>query len=636
MRYLFSILCCLLLLQPAFAAEPQKVNSELKEVTVFLKGATLRNTASASVAQGRSVLLFTGLSYNMLRESIRIKPDNCRILSVTQRMNYLDLEIQDKKIKELQDELLKLNEKKTAWEQELTIYAQEKEMILSNKSIGGQENGVDPEKLRLTAEFFRQRLSDILARVQSLEAEIKKADKRIAELGNQVRESAAKNIYPSSEIEVSIMADKAGPARFDIEYFISEAGWFPAYDFRVNELSAPIELGYVAHIYQNSGFDWKNIAVTVSSADPGNNASAPVLKPWFISQYNQQFEYSIQNPTAELNRASGQVVDQNGNPVPFANISTDKGSTGTSTDFDGRFSLALPSGAQSITISGVGYEKQTMPISRSAMYIQLQPTVSRLEAVTIMSKSSDKKSSAYSDATTLRGSRGGQQVITDGVKVRESGAITHTNVNMASTAVSVEYQLKDRMNIPSDGRPYTAEIMKREILAAHRYTASPKASKEAYLSVFIPEWEKLNLLEGEVNLYFAGSYTGKTAISLNNLKDSLEFSMGKDPNIKIQRNLVSQKTSGGGILPNKTGSHQWSTEVRNTGRSAVTIVITEPFPLSAEKDIKVDLARELSGATIDKEKGLLTWELNLQPGEQKKLDFGFSVTYPKNLNMRFE
>ena len=59
MRYLFSILCCLLLLQPAFAAEPQKVNSELKEVTVFLKGATLRNTASASVAQGRSVLLFT-------------------------------------------------------------------------------------------------------------------------------------------------------------------------------------------------------------------------------------------------------------------------------------------------------------------------------------------------------------------------------------------------------------------------------------------------------------------------------------------------------------------------------------------------------------------------------------------------
>ena len=154
--------------------------------------------------------------------------------------------------------------------------------------------------------------------------------------------------------------------------------------------------------------------------------------------------------------------------------------------------------------------------------------------------------------------------------------------------------------------------------------------------MFIPDWEKLNLLEGEVNLYFGNSYTGKSVVSLRELKDSLEFSMGKDPNVKIQRTLAYQKTTGGGVLPNKTSEYRWTTEIRNTGTMPVKLTLAEPFPISTEKEIKVDLAKELTGALVDKEKGLLTWELVLQPGEQKKLEFGFSVSYPKALNMRFD
>jgi len=629
-----------MLLSGVFAAEPQKVSSEIKQATVFLQGAVLRNTAAATVPEGRSVLLFTGLSYNILRESIRIKPENCRIQSVTLRKNFLDLELQDKKIKAMQEEMQKLNDKKTALNQEMDVYAQEKEMVLSNKSIGGQETGVDPEKLKAAAEFFRQRLSDILTRVQAIQAEIAKADKRIAELSVQINESAAKNIYPTSEIEVSILADRAGTARFDIEYFISEAGWFPAYDFRVNDLSAPMELGYIAHIYQNSGLDWKNVEITVSSADPGNNGGAPIPKTWFISQSAYRLQYDIQKPQSEMNRVSGRVVDENGYPVAFANVLIGNSSAGTSTDFEGRFSMALPQGATTLSINYVGYEKQTLPIQQGEMYIVLQPSVKLLQSIMITQNKTAAADHVAAESmpvyTPGRSSRSRSYAYTMDEKRRESGRVTESNVNMGNTAVSVEYTLKDKMNVPSDGRPYTAEILKREILAEHRYTVTPKISKDAYLSIFIPEWEKLNLLEGEVSLYFGNSYTGKTAISLANLKDSLEFSMGKDPNIKIQRTLTYQKTTGGGILPNKTGNYEWTSEIRNTGKMPVRLTVTEPFPVSTEKDIKVDLARELGGASVDKEKGLLTWALELQPGEQKKLQFGFSVTYPKHLNMRFE
>ena len=219
---------------------------------------------------------------------------------------------------------------------------------------------------------------------------------------------------------------------------------------------------------------------------------------------------------------------------------------------------------------------------------------------------------------------------------KESGAILQSNVNTNTTAVGFEYTLNEKMSIPSDGRPYTSQIMKREILAEYRHFALPKLSRDAYLNVFVPDWEKLNLLEGEVNLYFGSAYTGKSVVSLRNLKDSLEFSMGKDPNVKIQRTAVYQKTTGGGIMPNKTSEYRWATEIRNTGRMPVKLKISEPFPVSVEKEIRVELNKDLSGAAVDKEKGLLTWELTVQPGEQKKLEFGFGVTYPKALNMRFE
>lgn len=629
MRYVFFFVGILATLRLS-AAEPIKIPSEIKQATVYLKGAVLKNKATASLPAGRSKVLFTGLSYNIVRESIRIKPEGCQILSVSLSKNFVDLVAQNEKITKMREELQKLLEKKQDYANELGIYANEKEMILANKSIGGQQAGVDPEKLKATAEFFRQRLTDILAKEQAIKTEMAKSDKRIRELGLQINESSAKNIYPTSEIEVSLQADRALTASFDIEYYITEAGWFPAYDFRVLSLTEPMELGYVAHIYQNSGLDWKNVEVSVSSADPGNNSGMPVPKPWYVSQHNYRLQYDVLRPQTELNKVKGQVTDANGSPVPYANVLVVNSSVGTSTDFEGRFDLSLPAGATSVTVSSVGYNTQTLAI-QSYMTVVLQEAVRELESVVVtQNKSVMARASAYDEEAT------GLYEDRQEYAKKQSGKIVQSNVNTTTSAVSFEYTLKEKMDIPSDGRPYTAQIMKREILAEYRHFASPKLSRDAYLSVFVPEWEKLNLLEGEVNLYFGNSYTGKSVVSLRDLRDSLEFSMGKDPNVRIQRTLTYQKTTGGGVLPNKESAYRWSTEIRNTGQMPVKLTVTEPFPISAEKEIKVELDKELNEATIDKEKGTLTWDISLAPGEQKKLEFGFKVSYPKHLSMRFE
>mgnify|MGYP000459926682 CR=1 FL=1 len=55
----------------------------------------------------------------------------------------------------------------------------------------------------------------------------------------------------------------------------------------------------------------------------------------------------------------------------------------------------------------------------------------------------------------------------------------------------------------------------------------------AYLTARIPDWEDYNLISGEVNLYFEGTYLGKTVLDVNNVNDTLDISLGKDKNIVI-------------------------------------------------------------------------------------------------------
>lgn len=617
-----------------YAAEPIKVKPDLKQSVVYLKGAVLKHKASASIPAGNSSLVFTDLSHDVLRESIRIKPEGCQILSVSLKKNFMGIEQANEELKAWQEELAALREKNEDALNVLDVYEQEKQLILANKNLAGKENGLDPEKLKATADFYRLRLADILKNTQAVHSDMDKRSKRMLELERQINQSASKNIYPTSEIEVSLKADKATQAQFELEYYITEAGWFPTYDFRVNDLKSPMKIDYVAQIYQNSGLDWKNIDITVSSADPGNNGGLPTAQPWYISSSNYRLQYGMQQPKTEISKINGRVTDAMGKPIPYARIQVENSSVGTTTDYNGSYSLSLPLGAQRVEVSAVGYEQQSRYISLGQMNIVLSSNVAdknKLEVLDVV-----PGVNSVDSELSLRGSRADALVFIDGVKTRgRSSLITESNVTTSTSAVSVEYTLKEKMSVPSDGRPYTSAILTREIDADYKHFSIPKLSKDVYLNLSIPEWEKLNLLEGEVNLYFADSYTGKSIISLRDLKDSLSFSMGKDPNVKIQRSLSYQKTTGG-VLASKTSSYRWTTELRNVSTNTVKIHITEPFPVSTEKEVKVELDKELSNATVDKEKGLMSWDIELQPGEQKKLEFGFSVSYPKNITMRFE
>ena len=93
---------------------------------------------------------------------------------------------------------------------------------------------------------------------------------------------------------------------------------------------------------------------------------------------------------------TGSVSDDNGLPLPGASIVIQGTSDGTTTDFDGNFSIESSQGS-SLVISYVGYESQIIVVGSSQINVQLVSDNALDEVVvTALGISREKKSLGYS------------------------------------------------------------------------------------------------------------------------------------------------------------------------------------------------------------------------------------------------
>ena len=600
------------------------------KATIFLQGATLGAKAQVSLPAGKSTIVFGGLSHGLKRESVRILSENVKLGSFSHKLNFLEIEARNKDLEKLTLERDALEKQLSLLNSQTILLTQEKDMILANKVVAGTDKGLEPAKLRELAEFYRSRLQDILQKETALQNEKENIAKKFGKIDDQITQFATQNLNPSSEIELYVEAAKAGTYNFDIEYFIHEAGWFPTYDFRVENLNNAYQIDYLASIYQNSGIDWKNMQVMVSSSDPSNTVSGIHLNPWIITPQNYKLPYTIMQPNQSAYSMQGYVYSTDGDAVPFAQIRVDGSSMASISDSRGKYAIQLNPLSKTVTVSATGFEPRTLSAYGGKQDIYLSP-LRHLESITIMSNIRGKSQTGKGRAPASANAPAFDQGLDD-KKAEEVFA----NVETSKNTLNLEYTLKDNIDIPSDGKPLSFLLKSVQTPGAYSSTVTPRVNNHAFLSIFIPEWEKLNLLEGEVNMYYAGSYIGKSSLNLSQVSDSLRFDFGKDPNIKTLRQLTHAKTANIPLSGNKQSSYRWTTEVRNTSDVQVKIKVVEPFPISQLKEIKVELDKNLSEAQIDQEKGLLIWELTLQAGEKKSLEFGYSVSYPKSMTLRFD
>jgi hypothetical protein len=619
---------------PIFAQNPSKViDSKLDKVTVFLNGASLTRSAKTNIAVGKSELIIKNLSAQIDKQSIQLKAEGkFTVLSVNQQSRFLNESDKQEKLTLIQNKKTEIEEKIKAENAMLNVFKQEEIMLSKNQEINTRTSTAKVSDLKEAVDFHRARLSEVLMKQLEIRRNISKLDNETKKLNTQLTSENVSQEVSTSEIIITVQAKENTTGSFNLSYFVANAGWTPSYDLRVQDITQPIELAYKANVYQYSGEDWKDVKLTLSTANPNQSGVAPSLQNWILGYRNDYSAYYA-GQSSPNNQSITQVYglvksNEDDKGMPGVSVQLKDLNFGVMTDANGYYTLTIPPNLQQhqkvMVFSSVGFASQTVAINNSRQDITLHQDSHALQEVVVTGYGSQLRREVTGSVTQMQKSRSRSSNADEDGFSQKSLSL---DIEEADSPTSKSFEIQLPYTVLSDGKVYAVEIKIEEITARYEYFCVPKIDKDVFLTAKILNWEQYNLLPGEASLYFEGTYLGKSALNLDN-KDTLSISLGRDKSISVSRVLQKNFTEKQFIGSSKTERRAYTISVRNTRKQSINLIVEDQFPISKFKEVEI-LEKEAQEAQINDETGRITWNMSLEPNKEKKFLLKYAVKSPK-------
>src|SRR5688500_11900110 len=217
MKKLLTSILFTLLVAGSYSQNELKMSTEVKAVTVYLKGALVLRTGEVQVVQGRQVILIKNITPYMDAKSIQIKSENdVDVLSVRHQVDISESKGKSKSLDSLnalKNKLDILSKKLTARQE--VIY--EKTTLLNaNRSFGSNLTAVTPDQLKAALELFDKEFMKAKSELLTLQAlldSIAVIQKIIVLAINRI---IGEPTGTTSEIIVEVLSALSGKVKFDV------------------------------------------------------------------------------------------------------------------------------------------------------------------------------------------------------------------------------------------------------------------------------------------------------------------------------------------------------------------------------------------------------------------------------------
>ncbi len=560
MKHTLFLAALYLLAFSARAVDTEKIlRSKPEKITVYLQGAQVFRNSAVSLPQGESTIIFDGLEKNIDPQSIQASGlGNCVITETQYLLHYPELQKLKvngnvkyaKTLKMLDDSLILLGYDTESIHNQREVLNTEKGVLLNYGLYKGISKKDSIAFLKDGLSFLREKLNNInneLLRLKKEEAKISihlnSIESRKAQIeGEQTNKdlTSQQTAKPDYRIVVTIVADAPTNATIGINYFLPDAGWAPTYDLRAESMEKPIQLTYKATVFQNTGTDWKDVRLTLSTANPNQSFNLPVLNPYFVDVYKNH-------------------------------ISKKSGRSERSSSFNTTTTLSAPTFNDNSQVN----QQNDMVISSEEAY---------------------------------------------------------DYVVMDENLIQAEFEIKLAYSIPSDNKKHFVSILNKELKTNYVHKTIPKLDMKAYLTARITNYEELNLLPGKANVYFGGTFVGKTFLQTGSTEDTLELSLGQDKNVTVMRNKIKDKSKEKVADNDKIYEVAYEIIVKNGNSKSIDIEILDQVPLAKSQQVTIQ-KMELNGARQNDVTGEIKWRNTIKARDNKKNSFSFMVKAPKNMQL---
>lgn len=277
----------------SYAQLPRIFNSQLESVTVYSLGAELNHKAKVSLPAGTSEIVLSNIANVIDESSIQISvPSNVTILSTSFSRDFLKdehkspayIKVEDS-LKLVKRELNKIENKRVVEENMLIL-------LDKNQAIGGTNTGVNVAELIKIADYYKNKQLELRNNIFGYKEAEASQQLKIQRMQRQLQELSQDKSGTAGQIVLQLMATSATNSELNVSYLTPSAAWIAFYDLRAENTTTPLKIVYKANVTQSTGLDWKKVKLSLSTGNPSQNGTAPILSAWFLQFGEPEYAYN--------------------------------------------------------------------------------------------------------------------------------------------------------------------------------------------------------------------------------------------------------------------------------------------------------------------------------------------------------
>jgi hypothetical protein len=440
------------------------------------------------------------------------------------------------------------------------------------------------EPLQKIIEFKENKHNEHNKEILKLDDEIHDLKKQLELLQRKRKELKAGRSKTEREAVLFVNNPKAGKVPIELNYLVNQASWLPQYNLRANPEQTIVSVEYNAVIHQASGEDWNDVTLSLSTAQPTTAAAAPALEPMKVRVAPPVTQGGVlyEKAAAEDKKLGRQVGQEY-------------------RDLSGQF--------------------QQLQRSRSEMARKGKAAQQELNVAAVSSQmmelTADKDAVRYIQTAAKEFAR------TEGV--------------------SVTYALAGPITMPSRSDQQLVNIASFKTKADFLMLATPLLTDYVYLQADIVNDSDVIMLAGPVSMYRNDEFVGKGSIELVTIGEKFTAGFGVDSQIKILREFKDKKIET--LWGNRVESYDYRLAINNYKNTKVKLRLLERIPYTEDEKLEiinfktdVALSTDPEYLRTDRQKGILRWDLNLEPNttgpKATIVTYSYAMKYSNELQIQ--
>ncbi len=598
MRYCLScVLTSVLFTSIACAADAKglQLPGKIDSVTVYRGQALVARVVDLPAPGGLQEVIVTDLPVGVVSSSLFAESaDGTEVRSVLYRERAVSQDVREE-VRKLDELIRAVQDDQTANSRSLQTLAEQRAYLERLSTFVAPTAQVEMSKGVLNAETLKNLTTyqfEQRSKIADEELKLAKAGRDFGEklvtLQRQRNELTGTSGRTVREAVVfANIPEKGGKLR--LRYLVNNATWFPSYNIRGDAGAKQVTLEYNASVQQQSGEDWGDVQMTLSTATPSLVAMAPMLEP---------LEVALAAGAVPPASAVGYLANKSQLEQKKLEISNRRNT-------DNAYNMTINNGNASFG-NGMGGKGQVAQMDADK---GLNDIAREMQVLEFQAKDWQR--------------RDVKQAVQD-------------------ETVSVTYQLINRTSLPSRQDMQLIQVATMPMAAEFYKLAAPVLSCYVYDQATLTNDGKMVLLAGPVASYLNGQFVGGGQVPTVAVGEAFNVGFGIDSSLRATRELIEKtETVQAG---NKVLNFNYHLAIENFGAKPVTVRLTDRMPTSKDNDIKtsiestsVALSTDATYLQRDRKKGILRWDMQVpaQAIDTKAavVDFKLKLEFDRQMNI---